>query len=175
MALARRDNLPVMWFVVSIACIGVGAVVVPNQVIAGIICPADLIATITAVTITVRIIGGSIGYAIYSVIFSLKFASETATTIVPAAIKAGINSTAEIEEIAVVLRGGGFDQLWLFPGIVEQSQVDALTVAGKEALVESYPVVYYASIGFGVICVIASFFLTGIEDQMKAETAVKLG
>ena len=174
MAIASRNNLPVMWVVVSIACIGVGAVIVPNQVIAGIICPDDLLATITAITITIRIIGGAVGYAIYSTIFAMKFDSIAKEMIVPVIVKMGITSPAEIMQLIITIRGGGWDALSAFPGIVNQTQVDLLVSVGKDAQVASFPVVYYASIGFGVVTIIASLFLTGIEDQMKDGAVVKL-
>lgn len=174
MAAATQDNLPLMWALVTIACIGVGASITPTQVIAGIICPDDLLATITAVTITVRILGGCLGYAVYSLIFASKFAEQATNTIVPVLLDFGINSTVEIREIVDVIRGGGFALLPQYPGIDTPSQVALLTDVGKGALLQSYPVVYYASIGFGAISLVASFFLTGIEAHMTAGAAVKI-
>ena len=173
MAAASKDNLPVMWVIVCIACLGVGASITPTQIIAGIICPDELLATITAVTITVRILGGCLGYAIYSLIFAAKFAEQATSTIIPTLVKMGMNNTAEIGEIVDVIRGGGFALLSQYPGI-NTPEAEILTDIGKGALLKSYPVVYYASIGFGTIAIIASFFLTGIEDQMTSTAAVKL-
>ena len=39
---------------------------------------------------------------------------------------------------------------------------------------ESYPMVYYVSIAFGGIAIIASCFLTGIEEQMTSGVAMKI-
>ena len=174
MAAATLRNLPIVWFIISLACVGVGAVIVPNQVIASIVCPDDLIATITAATIAARIIGGAIAYAIYYDVLTLKFISVVPKYIVPAAISVGINSTKQIDAIAVLLRGGGYEQLSYIPGVDTQHQIDVLTYAGKEALVASYPLVYFVSIAFGVVAIIASCFLTGIEEQMKSGVAVKI-
>lgn len=174
MAAATQDNLPLMWGIVTLACVGVGASITPTQVIAGIICPDDLLATITAVTITVRIVGGCLGYAVYSLIFASKFAEQATNTIVPVLVEYGINSAVEIREIVDVIRGGGFALLSQYPGIETPAQVAHLTDIGKDALLESYPVVYYASIGFGAVSLVASFFLTGIEDHMSAAAAVKI-
>jgi hypothetical protein len=176
MAAASLTNLSAMWFVISLACIGVGAVIVPNQVIAGIVCPDDLLATITAATIAARILGGSIAYTIYYDIFTLRFDSLAKTYIAPIAYKVGIKNVQQIKIIAGLLRSGAFDQLLVYPetGVVTQHQVEALTLAGKETLVAAYPLVYYVSIVFGGIAIIASFFLTGIEAQMGSGIAVKL-
>ena len=176
MAAASLTNLPVLWFIISLACIGLGAVIVPNQVIAGIVCPDDLLATIIAATISVRILGGSIAYTIYYDIFTLRFDSLAKDIIGPAAYKIGINDTKQIDIIAGLLRSGAYSQLLVFPetGVVSHAQVEVLTQAGKETLVASYPLVYYVSIVFGGISIIASFFLTGIEEQMGSGIAVKI-
>ena len=42
-------------------------------VIATIICPDDLIATIAALTLAIRVIGGSIGYCVYYNVFICKY------------------------------------------------------------------------------------------------------
>lgn len=176
MAAASLTNLSVVWFIISLACVGVGAVIVPNQVIAGIVCPDDLLATITAATISVRILGGSIAYAVYNDIFTSRFDNLVTKYIAPAALKVGITSTRQIEIIAAILRSGGYDQLLVYPGtgVVSQAQVEVLTQAGKETLVASFSLVYYVSICFGGIAVIACCFLTGIEEQMVAGVAVKI-
>lgn len=65
MAAARTDNLNAVYAALTFACLGVGAVIIPNQIIAGIVCPDDLIASVTALTISVRFVGGAIAYAAY--------------------------------------------------------------------------------------------------------------
>lgn len=82
----------------------------------------------------------------------------------------------QIELIAGLLRSGGWGQLTSIPatGVTTAAQVAALTLAGKETLVASYPMVYYVSIAFGAVAIIASCFLTGIEAQMGSGVAVKL-
>jgi hypothetical protein len=44
---------------------GIGGIVVPASIITTIICPDDLIATIAALTLSIRVIGGAVGYAVY--------------------------------------------------------------------------------------------------------------
>jgi hypothetical protein len=84
LAVAEVDNLNVLWGLLVMAGLGVGGIVVPasiiskwkptkkktqkpqksDQILAAIICPDDLIATVTALTLAVRVIGGSIGYCV---------------------------------------------------------------------------------------------------------------
>jgi len=47
--------------------------VVPASIITTIICPDDLIATVTALTLSIRVIGGSVGYCVYYNVFLNKF------------------------------------------------------------------------------------------------------
>lgn len=60
--------LPICFF----ASFGVGAVIIPCAIIAQIICPDDLIATITAITLAIRYVGGAIGFTIYYNVFYRK-------------------------------------------------------------------------------------------------------
>ena len=82
LAVADVNNLSQLWGLLVLAGLGVGGIVVPASIIckcslvtrlskmgltstaAAIICPDDLIATVTALTLAVRVIGGSIGYCV---------------------------------------------------------------------------------------------------------------
>ena len=65
LSVARVDNLNVLWIILIIAGLGIGGIVVPASIITTIICPDDLIATVSALTLSIRVIGGSIGYCVY--------------------------------------------------------------------------------------------------------------
>lgn len=47
-----------MWIVLIIAGLGIGGILVPASIITTIVCPDDLIATISALTLSIRVIGG---------------------------------------------------------------------------------------------------------------------
>lgn len=72
MVLATPRNINTMWGILTIASIGVGGVIVPCSIIATIICPDDIIATITALTLSIRVLGGAIGFTIYYNVFYRK-------------------------------------------------------------------------------------------------------
>lgn len=76
LAIADRDNLHMLWGLLVLAGIGIGGIVVPASIITTIICPDDIIATVTALTLSIRVIGGCIGYtgAICSFPVSLRCA-----------------------------------------------------------------------------------------------------
>lgn len=85
LAIGRVDNLYQLWGLLVLAGLGIGGIVVPASIIselymplpdgfvlteaATIICPDDLIATIAALTLAIRVIGGSIGYCVYYNVF----------------------------------------------------------------------------------------------------------
>lgn len=89
LAIGRVDNLYQLWGLLILAGLGIGGIVVPASIIckwdgylsysdplltilATIICPDDLIATVAALTLAVRVIGGSIGYCVYYNVFICK-------------------------------------------------------------------------------------------------------
>lgn len=65
MAVGRVDNMYQLWGILVLAGLGIGGIVVPASIITMIICPDDLMATVAALTLSIRVIGGSIGYCIY--------------------------------------------------------------------------------------------------------------
>lgn len=73
LAAARLDNLHAVYGILVVAGLGIGGIVVPASIITTIICPDDLIATIAALTLAIRVIGGAIGYTTYYNVFYNKF------------------------------------------------------------------------------------------------------
>lgn len=73
MAIGRPDNMSTLWGILILAGLGIGGIVVPASIITTIICPDDLIATVAALTLSIRVIGGSIGYCVYYNVFYNKF------------------------------------------------------------------------------------------------------
>ena len=65
MAALRLDNVWLVYVVLIIGGLGIGGIVVPASIITTIICPDELIATVTALTLAIRVIGGALGYCIY--------------------------------------------------------------------------------------------------------------
>lgn len=69
MAVATPVNLHVMWGILIVAGLGIGGIVVPASIILNIVCPDDLIATVTALSLSIRVLGGAIGYTV-SIVFT---------------------------------------------------------------------------------------------------------
>jgi MFS family permease len=63
-AVADRDNLATLWGLLILGGLGIGGIVVPASIMTTIICPDDIIATVAALTLSIRVIGGCIGYTV---------------------------------------------------------------------------------------------------------------
>jgi hypothetical protein len=168
------DNLNQLWGLLVLAGLGIGGIVVPASIITTIICPDDLIATIAALTLSIRVIGGAVGYTAYYNVFVQKF--------VPNAIKyiggtmeleLGITNASYIEE-AIALTGASLlDGLKLIPGIAgNDTAYEMVVAAGQLAYAESYKYVYLASIAFGSVSILAACFLGNIDKYMDDHVAV---
>lgn len=73
LACGRVDNLGTLWGLLVLAGLGIGGIVVPASIITTIICPDDIIATVAALTLSIRVIGGCIGYTTYYNVFVSYF------------------------------------------------------------------------------------------------------
>ncbi|KAF7166210.1 hypothetical protein CNMCM5623_010050 [Aspergillus felis] len=174
MAIARQDNLGQLWGILVLAGLGIGGIVVPASIITTIICPDDLIATISALTLSIRVVGGSIGYTIYYNIFISKFVPNAKHFIGGVMVtKLNITNPAYIGE-AIELTGASLlEELKTIPGIAgSETAYNAVVTAGQLAYAESYKWVYYVSIAFGGVSILAACFLGSISQYMDDHVAV---
>lgn len=171
--MADRDSLPKVWGPLIVAGLGIGGIVVPASIITMIICPDDLIATVSALTLSIRVIGGSIGYCIYYNVFIGKFITAAKEHIGQyMVLQLHVSNATYIEE-AIKLTGASLlPELHKIPGIDSEAAYENVVRAGQVAYAESYKWVYYASIAFGCLSIIASCFLGNIEKYMDDHVAV---
>ncbi|KAK5132283.1 hypothetical protein LTR04_004866 [Oleoguttula sp. CCFEE 6159] len=174
LAVAERTNLSTLWGLLILAGLGISGIVVPASIITTIICPDDLIATIAALTLAIRVIGGSIGYCVYFNVFINKFIPAATHHIGGTmALKLNITSPALIGE-AIVLTGASLlEELNTIPGIKGvPGAYEAVVLAGQIAYAEAYKYVYYTSIAFGCVSILAACFLGDISKYMDDHVAV---
>jgi len=69
LAVVSKDTPALAAGLSFVGALGVGGIVNPAAIILNIISPDELIATITALTLSIRVVGGVVGYAIYLNIF----------------------------------------------------------------------------------------------------------
>lgn len=173
LAAARIDNLNAVFGILVVAGLGIGGIVVPASIITTIICPDDLIATVAALTLAIRVIGGAIGYTTYYNIFLNKFVPELTVKISVASVENNIFNPEVITEIAKLTAASLTTEILHVPGVDGNVTIyNALVLAGQEAYAYAYPYVYYASIAFGSVSIIASVFLADISKYMDDHVAV---
>jgi len=174
LAVGRVDNLSTLWGLLVLAGLGIGGIVVPASIISTIICPDDLIATVAALTLAIRVIGGSIGYCVYYNVFISKFVPAATKYIGGTMVlKLNITNPLIIKE-AIELTGASLlPALEELPGIHGvPGAYEAVVLAGQMAYAEAYVWVYYVSIAFGGVSILAACFLGDIGKYMDEHVAV---
>ncbi|KAH7336262.1 fungal trichothecene efflux pump [Rhexocercosporidium sp. MPI-PUGE-AT-0058] len=173
LAAARLDNLNAVYGILVVAGLGIGGIVVPASIITTIICPDDLIATIAALTLAIRVIGGAIGYTTYYNVFYNKFVPALKFEIATACVNNNIFS-GEIIKAAAELTGASLiDKILYLPGVDGNITIwNNIVLAGRVAYAHAYPYVYYTSIAFGAVSIIAAAFLGDISQYMDDHVAV---
>lgn len=172
-AVADVDNLSQLWGILVLAGLGIGGIVVPASIITTIICPDDLIATVAALTLSIRVIGGSIGYCVYFNVWINKFIPAATTYIGGTLVQANITSVDTITEVIGLTAASLIDRIAEIPGIAGNEVLyEAVVKAGQLAYAESYKYVYYTSIAFGAVSIVAALFLGDISKFMDDHIAV---
>jgi hypothetical protein len=170
---ARIDNINAVYGILVVAGLGIGGIVLPASIITTIICPDDLIATVTALTLAVRVIGGAVGYTVYYNVFINKFTPILSENIAVACAENGIYNISIITEIAVLTGASLINDILDVPGVNGNVTLwNILVLAGQESYAAAYPFVYYTSIAFGGVAIIASVFLGDINKYMDDHIAV---
>lgn len=173
LAVAKVDNINTVYGLLVISGLGIGGIVVPASIITTIICPDDLIATITALTLSIRVIGGAIGYSAYYNVFVNKFVPALTTNIGAACYEIGIKNLDVITTVAQLTGVSLTEQILLLPGVDGNvTKWNILIEAGQLAYAQAFPYVYYTSIPFGVISILAACFLGDISKYMDDHVAV---
>lgn len=173
LAAARIDNINAVYGILVVAGLGIGGIVVPASIITTIICPDDLIATIAALTLSIRVIGGAIGYTTYYNVFYNKFVPILSVNIATVCYENEIFNLTYITNIATLTGASLIDEILYLPGVDgNTTKWQLLVEAGQLAYASAYPWVYYTSIAFGAISIIAACFLGDISKYMDDHVAV---
>lgn len=177
-AALRVDNEWLIWVVITIAGLGIGGIVVRASIISQIVTPPDLIATVTALTLAIRVIGGAIAYTIYYNVFyqKLVYAAEHLFLVpetVPL-IQASV-PMAQLKEVATkvvqITVSGLLPALRKIPGLQEDAAYQHVVLAGRVNFAYAYKYVYYVSIAFGGVSIACALFLGDISRFMNDDVA----
>lgn len=91
----------------------------------------------------------------------------------PAVIKAGVLSPLEFYHIVLAIAGNLDNTLPSFPALDTPEKVHDVILASRLAWQESFPEVYYVSIAFGGVAIVASCFLPNLRKFMDGHVAVQ--
>lgn len=144
---------------------------VPAATIALTVTPDAFIATTVALSVSIRVIGGSIGYSIYYNVFANKLNSKLPLLVGQAAVEAGLPLTSAEQFTVAFLTAP--DSVTLVPGVTS-AVIQAAEMGSRWAYSESLSYVWYVSIPFGVMSIIACLFLGNIRPYLTHRIAVEL-
>ncbi len=163
-----NQNTPSLAIGLSIlTAFGIGGLLQPTGTILTIVTPDELLATIIAASITVRVVGGTIGYAVYFNILQNKLAEVLRGNVIKASLQAGL-PPGQLAPFAEALLSKNSTALGRFP----QNVVDAAMDAVKDSYVAGFRLIYLVSIAFGVVAIVASLMLGDIRKHMDDRVAV---
>jgi hypothetical protein len=157
----------------TIAGFGVGGVLVPAATVAFTVCPDELIAICVALSLSIRAIGGSIGYAIYYNIFINKLTSKLPTYVGTYAVEAGLPLISVTDFVGLFLTAPQELATVPIPRLTP-AVVQAATLGSRWAYAESLKYVWYTSIAFGGLSIIACVFLGNISKYMTNRIAANI-
>ena len=155
----------------AIACFGLGGLIVPAATIAIIAAPDALITTCAALSLSVRAVGGAIGYSIYYNVFANKLKEKIPTLVATYAIEAGL-PLADAKTFVTTFLTVPAEAASL-PGVTPAILAGALR-GSQWAYAESLHYVWFTSIAFGVLSIIAAAFLPNTRRFETNRIAVAL-
>lgn len=195
-SIARPDNIHTAYAPVCLACIGVGGVIIPVAIIAQICCPDELLGTITAISLSIRFVGGAIGFSVYyNVFYKHVFTNVQSMVAIDTIIyKLGYveglyyGDQSYIQALAQSIAQAQyaiFKNLSLLayettevqaynPGITLDEFRYQIVNATEWAFGYAYQWPYWISIAFGGSCFILAFFLGDLSPFLDEHVAVSL-
>jgi hypothetical protein len=175
LVLIDPHDIRTVWAPLVLALVGIGGVLVPNQVIVTIITPDDLIASVTALTVGLRAQAQVIGLAIFYNRFQHEVTKNAFKYIVPAMLEIGEFDVEIITNFVTSLAGVPYSQLSLtIDALYFPKNYELLREATIQCFSRSFTLVYYITIPFGVTASIAAAFMGDISPYIDEHVAVVL-
>ena len=171
LACMSPDNPKATVAVATLACFGVGGMIVPPATVALLVTPDVLITTAAALSLSVRTVGGAIGYCIYYNIFVSKLTNKLPTYAAEYAIEAGLPLADAKEFITILLTDP--TKIVSAPGF-SLPVLEAAEVGVRWAYAESLHYVWYTSLAFGSCAIICCLFLPSTARYQTNRVAVLL-
>lgn len=147
---------------------GVGGIIQPAVTMLTIMSPDQIIATISAASISARLTGATIGYAVYFNVLQGKL-SQLPTVVGNSVVQAGLPKGEAANFVTAFL-----NQNTTALGQFSSSIINVAKEAMIETYLQGFKMVYFISILFGGSAVVASLFLGDIKKYMVDRVAVDI-
>jgi len=171
LSIMNPDNVVATVAIATVAAFGLGGVLVPAATVAMIAAPDALITTCAALSLSVRAMGGAIGYSIYYNIFSGKLKAKLPVLVAEYAIAAGLPVSAAPAFVGAYLTVPA--EAAALPGVT--AEVLAAALLGLQwAYAEALHYVWYTSIAFGICSIVAAACLPNTRKFETNRIAVAL-
>ncbi|KAF2211094.1 hypothetical protein CERZMDRAFT_43939 [Cercospora zeae-maydis SCOH1-5] len=155
----------------SFAAFGLGGVIVPAATAAMIACPDALITTCAALSLSVRAVGGAIGYSIYYSIFVKKLTEVLPVKVGTYAVQAGLPVTSAELFVGTFLTAP--TQVTSVPGVNPGILAQA-AYGAQWAYAEALHLVWYTSIAFGFCAMVCALCIPNTKKFQTNRIAVAL-
>lgn len=150
---------PAIGFIDNITFPGVTLVIQPQD-----------IGLATGVLGSIRSCGGAIAEALYVSILSNKVAIYLPEYVTPAALAAGLPKSSLTSLYAAITAGSGFTDV---PGI-STAIIDVVDEAVRHAYISSFKIVFYATVPFSGLFILAACFVPNMERFLGNNVAKRL-
>lgn len=171
LAVSNPENPKLTVALGSLASFGVGGVLVPAATVAMIVTPDSVITTAAALSLSIRTVGGSIGYSIYYNIFATKLEQNLPAKIGEYAVKAGLPLSSAEAFVGTFLTVP--ENVTEVPGFTPAVMAGA--VRGSQwAFSESLKFVWLTSIAFGSMAIVCCLALPSTKKYATNRVAVQI-
>jgi hypothetical protein len=171
LACMTPDNPKLTVALGSLASFGVGGVLVPAATVAMIVTPDAVITTAAALSLSIRTVGGSIGYSIYYNIFATKLTQKLPGYVAEYAMKAGLPASSVEAFVGTFLTT---------PALVGEIEgVTPAVIAGglkgsQWAYSQSLKYVWLTSVAFGGMAIVCCILLPSTKKYQTNRVAVQI-
>ncbi|KAL4805391.1 major facilitator superfamily domain-containing protein [Aspergillus unguis] len=176
MAAINLHDINTVFAPLIFSLLGIGGVLIPNQIIVTIICPDELIATATCLTACLRAVGQVIGTSIFFNQFVSVLTKNAYKSVLPVALEAGVTDFDLLSTMMTTLVTTPWKEFVPASGLAQMVKGETLEVL-HSAVIQAFGVafdrVWFIAIGFGIAAVIASVFIEDLTALMDGHVAVK--
>ncbi|KAK5048186.1 hypothetical protein LTR84_005856 [Exophiala bonariae] len=155
----------------TLAGFGVGGILVPAATVALVVVPDSLLATTAALSLSIRTLGGTIGYTIYLAVFMNKLSTNLPNSVARYVTEAGLSGKDVENFVTIFLTDpANIDNV---PGYTVEIAA-AANLGSRWGYSESLKWVWVTSVPFGVLAMVACCLLPSIKKWQTRRIAVEL-